>query len=242
MQSTGMVQFFKDQWKNTEDHHRYINDLFTKTTNGTQPLKELRDWVESNIWGFGERSFYAMWGELVAEMPNTFTFLEVGVFRGQILALIGLLSKLYNKDASIIGVTPLTNEGGYWESDYKEDIARIFKENNINVPYTIFPTASNDKGTLEKLQSVPLDLLYIDGGHEYETVKEDLKNYIPFLKVGGYLVVDDSANRFNLPSGFFRGHEQVSRAVDEVLPPYTKNESFEFQFNVVHNRIWKKIK
>lgn len=237
-----MIKDLKDSWKDQEDYHRLINESFAQKVNETPELKSLRDWVEKNIWGFGERSFYWMWNELVTEIPEKFNFLEIGVFRGQILALIKILSTLHNKQSKIIGVSPMSNKGGYWESNYFKDVNRIFRENNIKDDYFIYPTDSNNIQTLYSLKDIQLDLLYIDGAHDYQSVREDIINYTPLLKVGGYLVIDDSANNLHLPNGYFRGHADVSRAVDELLPPFATNDSFEFQFNVVHNRVWKKIK
>jgi len=58
------------------------------------------------------------------------------------------------------------------------------------------------------------------------------------VKVGGYLVIDDCANKYDLPYGYFRGIESVSRAVDRNLP----NKQFKEIFSVVHNRIFQRVK
>ena len=46
-------------------------------------------------------------------------------------------------------------------------------------------------------------LFYIDGSHEYEYVKKDINNCLPFLKKGGLLILDDSSlyEDFNLSVG-----------------------------------------
>lgn len=50
-------------------------------------------------------------------------------------------------------------------------------------------------GTLDALTEIGLmfDLILIDGDHSYYGVKEDVKNYLPFLSSGGFLVMHDSA-------------------------------------------------
>jgi cephalosporin hydroxylase len=80
-------------------------------------------------------------------------------------------------------------------------------------------------------------MVYIDGGHSYEVVQSDLKNYAPMVKPGGYLIVDDCCHKYNLPPGYFPGIESVSKAVDEVLP----NEQFKELFSVVHNRVFQRV-
>jgi hypothetical protein len=50
---------------------------FTDMVNGDRQLKEYRDWIEANAFGFGERCFLYMWKLIVNEMPKEFTFCEV---------------------------------------------------------------------------------------------------------------------------------------------------------------------
>lgn len=217
-------------WKDDPETHRLINERFTECVNADPELKAYRDWIEQKIFGFGERSFLWMWKLLVDECPKHFTFLEIGVFRGQIL---GLIRKL-NTYAGITGVTPLDNTGGHWESNYEEDIKHLHK--TFNIPYPkIIKGLSADPEVIKESNKV-YDMVYIDGGHEYETVAQDLRNYSPMVKPGGFLIVDDCANKYNLPPGYFKGIETVSKAVDEFLP----NQEFIELFSVVHNRIFKR--
>jgi len=236
------IDHYRKLWKDTPESHRYFNEHFIEHVNATPELKELRDWVESNIWGFGERSFYWMWKLLVDEMPANFTFLEIGVFRGQILALINLLARTANKDVKVLGISPLDTTGEYWESDYEKDVAAIHRKIGMELGnYLILKGYSSDENVFKAIRDTKVDLLYIDGGHEYNTVFNDIKQYSPLIKPGGYLVIDDSCVSFNLPDGYFRGHQEVSQAVDELLPPAAQNKDFEFLFSVVHNRVFKKI-
>lgn len=59
-----------------------------------------------------------------------------------------------------------------------------------------------------------------------------------FVKVGGYLVIDDCANKYKIPHGMFPGIETVSRAVDELLP----NAYYKEIASVVHIRVFQRIK
>lgn len=52
------------------------------------------------------------------------------------------------------------------------------------------------------------DLIFIDGDHSYEGCLNDLKDYVPFLETGGYLVMHD----YNSPL-----HPGVTKAVDEII-------------------------
>jgi hypothetical protein len=225
--------------KNYEDSIEFskqTHELFCQKVNEVKELKALRDFVEQNAFGFGERSFYWMWKLIVDEMPNEFTFLEIGVFRGQTTTLIQVLAKLAGKKVKVYGVTPLDSSDGHWESDYKNDILEISKRFKVKAPY-IFVGLSTNPELIKEVSEQKYDLVYIDGGHTYEVIKSDLENY-PQLATK-FLIIDDCANKFKMPFGYFQGIDEVSKAVDEFLPPFTENERFEHLFNVVHNRVWR---
>lgn len=211
---------------------------YTNKVNADPQLKAYRDWIEQNAFGFGERCFLWMWKDLVDKMPNEFSFLEVGVFRGQVLGLIGMLAERTGKKVTRYGVTPLDSSDGHWESDYKKDIEHLHDTFKIKKDYKIIPYDSTSPRALKEVKGLEIDLLYIDGGHTYEVVKQDLNNYLPLVKQ--YLVIDDCNNKIEMPWGYFRGIESVSNAVDELLPPFTENPNFTFVQNVVHNRILKR--
>lgn len=236
------LEGFKNIWKDTPDWHSAMKEYFEEHTDADPDLKALRDWVEQNMWGFGERAFYHMWKLIVDEMPQEFKFLEIGVFRGQILALVRMLAKKQNKIAEILGVSPMDGKGGYWESNYEMDVQKIFETFKLGSG-SIYRGDSTDEKIVRQVREKhsPFDILYIDGGHEPEVVIQDMNNYLPMLRVGGYLVMDDCADRFDLPDGYFRGHKQVSEVVDSILPPGTENKEYEHLFNIVHNRVWKKL-
>lgn len=218
-------------WHDDTETHKLINETFTDNVNSTLKLKEYRDWIEENIFGFGERSFLWMWKLLIDTLPPDFSFLEIGVFRGQILGLVRILAP----QADITGITPLTSEGGHWESDYEADIKLLHQMFKLKQP-KIIKGLSTDAEVIE--QAGMYDIVYIDGGHSYEVAKSDIWIYSSMVKVGGLLVIDDCAHKYNLPDGYFKGIDDVSRAVDELLP----NGYYIELFNVVHNRIFKRIK
>lgn len=224
-------------WKDDKATHKLINERFTECVNADPELKAYRDWIESNIFGFGERSFLWMWKLLVDEMPEWFNFLEIGVFRGQILGLVSLLSEREKKRGEVYGITPLDSTGGHWESNYKDDIEHLFKTHKLRLPTRIIKGLSTDPEVIKEAD-IGYRIVYIDGGHSYEVAKADILNYSGLVQLGGYLVIDDCAHKYDLPEGYFRGIDTVSQAVDELLP----NEYYKELFNVMHNRVFQRIK
>jgi len=215
---------------------------YTEKVNADKELKAYRDWIEANAFGFGERCFLWMWNEIVKKMPDEFTFMEIGVFRGQILAIVSLLAERHGKKVRRIGITPLDTSDGHWESDYEADIIRLHDVFNIKDDYELIRLDSTNPNAIKLASQNPPDVLYIDGGHTYEVVKSDLTHYLPILKVGGTLVIDDCNNAIPMPWGYFQGIQSVSVAVDEVLPREGSNEYWKHELNLVHNRVLTKLK
>jgi hypothetical protein len=234
-----LIEYSKE-WKDTPEYHKEIHDTFIGFVNDNPKLKEHRDFVEGHVMGFGERSFYWLHKLIVDEMPDKFKFLEIGVFKAQILSLYKILAEMSGKSVTRFGVSPMDSSGGVWESDYFADVARMHKQFNTKQDYTIYHGSSTDATIIEKsVKTAPYDMLFIDGSHEYDDVVLDLVNYSPLVKSGGYLLIDDACNDMNEPFGFFQGIEPVTRAVLEWEKTEIGQE-FEFVFNVVHNRLYRR--
>ncbi len=218
------------KWSNTEEYNRDIHNQFIEKVNAVPELKELRDFVEQNAFGFGERSFYWMWKLIVDDMPDNFTFLEIGVFRGQTLALIQLLAKMAGKTVNVVGITPLDTTDGHWDSDYEADINLIHYKFGLEQP-TIIKGLSTDPEIINFVKQSTFDIVYIDGGHSYEVAKSDIEHYAPLATK--YLVIDDCANDLNIPFGMFAGIDSVTKAVND------SEINQKFLFNIVHNKVFK---
>jgi hypothetical protein len=231
---------YAKEWKDAPEYHKEINDTFIGYVNDNPKLIEHRLWVKSNHFGFGEDSFHWLHKLIVDEMPNDFKFLEVGIFRSQVLSLYKLLSDMSSKKVKRYGVSPMDSSDGHWDSDYFADAVTIHQQFNLKKDYTIYHGSSTDENIIEKAKSTaPYDILYIDGSHKYEDVVSDLAHYPQMIKQGGYLLIDDACNDMNQPWGFFQGIEPVTRAVLEWEKTETGQE-FEFVFNVVHNRLYRR--
>lgn len=232
------LQDLKDVWRNSDYVNKGIHEAFVQKTNSTPELKAHRDWVEQNIFGFGERSFHWLHQIVVNEMPETFKFLEIGGFRMQVVSLYQILADKAGKKVDRYCVSPMSGMDGHWESDYFADSKRIHDQFNIPNDYKLFHGSSTDSAIIaETSASAPYDVVYIDGGHTYEVVKSDLENYVKLVKPGGYLIIDDCSNNLQMWPGCFPGIASVSRAVDEFMPAQT---DFEHIGAVMHNRIWKR--
>lgn len=227
-------------WKNDIETQKQLNEGFVAKTNSIDQLNDHRTFVENHIFGFGERAFPWLWHLVVQELPKHFTFLEIGVFKGQTLSLIKLLADMQGKKVKRYGVTPLSSEGGVWESDYRKDIETMHDQFKLTKDYTLLEGLSEDPAIIERAKKLKLDVLYIDGGHEERHITNDIVEYSPLVKPGGFMVIDDSCNSFHMPFGYFQGIQAVTNVVDKMLPPVTASEEWEFVFSVVHNRVYRR--
>ncbi len=237
------LQEFKEKFQDTPEFQQEIDALFVDMVNNEPVLKKLRDFVEQNAFGFGERSFYQLHRMIVESIDNQFlTVMEIGVFRCQILTLYRLLENICSKNITTIGVTPLDSSDGHWESDYEKDIKIISDRFNVDPPF-IIKGLSTDPSVIDRCKDFRLDILFIDGSHKKEDVISDIINYSPLVVIGGYMIIDDSANNMKCCyNGRFWGIQPVSDAVDSMLPPITPNENWEYMGNIIHDRFFKKIK
>ena len=50
----------------------------------------------------------------------------------------------------------------------------------------------NFEAALDQFEDQSIDLLHIDGSHEYEAVKSDFENWVPKVKKGGRILIHDA--------------------------------------------------
>ena len=174
-------------------------------------------------------------------------FLEVGVFHGVTARNVcELLSNIYKDDFKYIGldlfekndenkseIIPNTNFSNPLKQLYfkyikrqdpytieaVEDLLRKFK-NNVHL------IKGNSNNVLKKIDMSKIDYVFLDGGHDYETVKNDLNNCSEVIENNGTILCDD----YNL--SYAPG---VKKAIDE----YVKDKNYRCE--ILHNSRFAKI-
>ena len=177
-------------------------------------------------------------------------FLEVGVFHGVTARNVcELLFEIHNHDFKYIGldlfkknqeneseIIPNTNFSNPFKQIYfkyikrqdpytieaVEDLLKKFKEN-------IHLIKGNSNTVLKKIDMSKIDYVFLDGGHDYETVKNDLNCCSEVIDNNGTILCDD----YNL--SYAPG---VKKAIDEFVE--VKNYNFEILHNSRFVRIEKK--
>jgi len=165
--------------------------------------------------------------EVRKEKPKI--FLEIGVFHGVTARNIcELLYQTHKNDFKYIGLDLFVeNEENKNEvipnNTFNNPLKRIFfkyiKKQN---PYSLEAVRDllkkfeknvhliqgNSNKVLKKIDMSKIDYVFLDGGHEYNTVMNDLDNCIEVIKKGGTVLCDD-CNLGSAPG--------VKRAVDEFV-------------------------
>lgn len=115
-----------------------------------------------------------------AAMPEGGTFLEIGGNRGGSLLCAQLGLQSAGKKANLLTIEP------FFGDMIKRD---EFFQNTKDLEFILYEDISDNVHMLIPNDSV--DLLFIDGSHDYERIKNDIINYWPKLKKDGVMLGHD---------------------------------------------------
>ena len=174
-------------------------------------------------------------------------FLEIGVFHGVTARNVcELLFKIHNNDFKYIGldlfekndenkseIIPNTNFSNPLKQIYfkyikkqdpytkeaVEDLLKKFKDN-------VHLIKGNSNKVLKKIDMTKIDYVFLDGGHDYDTVKNDLDSCSEVIDNNGTILCDD----YNL--SYAPG---VKKAIDE----YVENNNYKCE--IIRNSRFAKI-
>lgn len=234
------------KWKDSFEINDEIYYEFEQKVDKYKFLKNHFEIVDKYNLGYGEKSFRYLWLLLFSDIPNDSKFLEIGVYKGSILSLSQLCAKKLNKSINSFGLTPLDNVGDkyskYEKTNYLENIKFLFSILNISGDKTkiIKGLSTNEEAKKSTSEHGPYDMIYIDGGHDYETVANDIAFAKNNLKINGYLIMDDASSFLKItPNNTrFNGHAEVASAIKDYLD---NDNKYKHILACGHNRVWKKI-
>ena len=191
----------------------------------------------------GDGEFFL--GEINKKKPKF--FLEVGVFHGVTARNVcELLHKIHTNNFKYIGLDLFEkNDENKSEiipnTNFSNPLKQIyFKYIKRQDPYTIEAVRGllkkfkdnvhlikgNSNNVLEKIDMGKIDYVFLDGGHDYETVKNDPNCCSGVIENNGTVLCDD----YNL--SYAPG---VKNAIDE----YVKNKNYKCE--ILHNSRFAKI-
>lgn len=144
--------------------------------------------------------------QLAKSLTNDSMVVEIGSFQGK--STICLAQALKEKGSGrVYSVDPHLGQTHQGEKEFSQTYSSFLKNiKNFKVSDFVAPIR---KKSLEAAKNwkKPIDLLHIDGLHEYKYVKQDLGSWIPYLIDGGVLVCHDA----------FTPEPDVFRAIEEEV-------------------------
>ena len=162
-----------------------------------------------------------VFGRLVEEAKPSIIF-EVGTWLGASAINMARHTKRLSLETKIYCVDTWLGAEEFWTMG-KDDPDRNLKTKN-GYPQVYFDFLSNvvEHGMQDTIIPIPntshigsiilshlrlrADLIYIDGSHDYEDVKNDIRDYMPLLRPGGIMFGDD-----------MKIWKEVGRAVEDSL-------------------------
>ena len=165
--------------------------------------------------------------EVLNKKPKS--FLEIGVFHGVTARNVcELLYKIHGNDFKYVGldlfeksdqnkfeVIPSTNFKNPFKKFYHQYIMRqdpysIEAVSNLLKKFKdqVHLIKGNSNQVLKKMDMSKIDFVFLDGGHQYNTVVNDLNSCMDVLKFNGSILCDD----YNLCSA-----PGVKKAIDEFV-------------------------
>ena len=180
-------------------------------------LRSHRNYFTLDQRGFGEDTFHAAWYAIFSELKPA-NCLEIGVYRGQVISLWAMLQDMLKIEGQVWGLSPLEPLGDqvsdYIPIEYAQDIANHFQHFGLCSPNLL--KARSDSRTGKKfISGEKWNLIYIDGGHDEETVMSDFLVAFENLESDGLLVLDDSSLYLDYfpDADAFAGHPGPSKVL-----------------------------
>lgn len=163
-----------------------------------------------NAWGWF--TFPDLYEYIIDKIPEGGSFAELGVYQGRSILFFAEMAEIKGKDIKIFGID-------HFEGTPGDDIQKhLLEGTDLTLKEWYFQNIKDysDKiqtvidGTdqaLQRFEDDSLDAVFIDADHNYEPVKNDIKNWVKKVKVGGILAGHD----------YYGDHPGVKQAVDELL-------------------------
>lgn len=156
-------------------------------------------------------TFPRFYSHVVAEAKDFYHFVEVGAWKGKSSVYMAVEIANSNKKIKFDCIDT-------WEGD--SDIASSLDEPLLKIPNGLYqhfltniepvkeyitPIKNSSIEASKHYADDSLNFVFIDGAHDYDSVKSDIIHWLPKIKKGGIL------------SGHDYGHPPVNQALNDVL-------------------------
>jgi predicted O-methyltransferase YrrM len=145
---------------------------------------------------------------------ETVTIIEVGTWKGLSAITMANIARECNVNVQIICIDTWLGAPEFWTwglHDHSRGVSLKRKNGYPQVYFTFlknvvdnghtgtivpFPISSNEAAEVLKYHGIKADIIYVDGSHEYEAVKNDMGRFWELLNDGGVMFGDDYMNNW----------------------------------------------
>ncbi len=140
-------------------------------------------------------SYEYVYKDLVEQAEDDSLFVEIGSYKGMSSAFMAVEIINSGKNIRFECFDPLQLDVGSWSCNPDEQAGYSEKEfharlESVKDHYKLHKMTSDD--AVKQYDDASIDFLMVDGDHSYEAVKKDILNFLPKMRSGGIIVLDDS--------------------------------------------------
>jgi hypothetical protein len=158
---------------------------------------------------FGEDYFTYpnLYREFVQILQNGSSFVEIGSWKGRSISFFAVEAINAEKNIKCFCVDTWRGSAEHAQevNVVNDTLHSLFLNNVEPVAHFITPIRKPSVEAAADFQDESVDIVFIDGDHDYQPVKDDIAAWIPKVKNGGLITGHD----YLLPS--------VKKAVDEIF-------------------------
>ena len=196
----------------------------TRTEGNRRCLKRALRLTSDTVFGYFSRAQRAFYDRMVAEAPDPAVFIEVGCLLGKSTIYLAQAIQAVRSYAGSPGTgkfiqihavdwfkgsdePAFRTEPALQGIDFKTEFLRNIMSANV---HKVVRTHTGESTAVARtFAPASADMVFIDGSHDYESVKRDILAWRSVVKPGGVLAGDD----YHSPRW-----ASVVKAVDELLP------------------------
>jgi MMP 1-O-methyltransferase len=206
-------------------------------------VTEIKSFIDS-VKGFLWEDEGILLYNLAKNCKGDGVIVEIGSFKGKSTTWLGNGSKEGN-NVKIYAIDPHTGSSEHQKEGQKFWTFDVFKENikkagveDIITPLVMFSEEA------EKDFKEPIEVLFIDGAHEYEYVKLDFELWEPKVINGGYIAMHDTDDSWTGPQRIAKdlmyksGKFRHIRIVDSITCGKKVGSNTFFDKFMFHSYVW----
>jgi FkbM family methyltransferase len=168
--------------------------------------------------------FDEVYTEMVNKFPTGSHFVEIGAWLGKSTSYMAVEIANSHKNIKFDVIDTWEGSKNFVDEDYYKtdrDPYDIFMDNVSSVKRFINPIRGRSDEVYKNYEDKSLDFVFIDAGHDYQSVITDIKNWYPKVKDNGIIAGHD-----------YIGYTDVKKAVDEF---FGENK---IRLHLVHAGTW----